>query len=94
MTYPGTKFRRLSMAFALMKKVLLEITNQELLLCSFCETPLAYICRVGIFGVKYSRYNIIHEVLWYEYIYHVAMNPIEDHSWAGDWIYANFRHPV
>jgi len=34
------------MAFALMKKVLLEITNQELLLCSFCETPLAYVGSV------------------------------------------------
>ena len=44
--------------------------------------------------VNYSQYNIIHEVLWYEYIYDEAMNVIEDHCWTGECIYANFQRAV
>ena len=51
-------------------------------------------CLEDCWYVAFEGCNIIHEVLWYEYIYDEAMNVIEDHLWAGDWIYANFQPPV
>ena len=42
-----------------------------------------------------NRVLIIHDIiLFMKFIYDVALNAIEDHHWAGDWIYANFQSPV
>ena len=55
-----SRWLNLNMASTLIEKVLLQMANQGLLLHS--------LLRFGISRVNYSRYNIIHEVLWYEYI--------------------------
>ena len=81
------------MASILRTKVLLQIANQKLLLCSLLRDSLGFTGLI-YFGVIRSQYNIIYKELWYEYIYDEAMNAIEGHCWAGHWIYANFRRPV
>ena len=41
--------------------------------------PQSILCFEDCWYVVFDGYNIIHEVLWYEYIYDEAMNAIEDH---------------